>query len=111
MKKLALALLLAAPITAMAAWVGPGTNAVSSAAAVATAADDSAVKLEGQIVRQISGDKYEFKDASGSVTVEISHKLWPAKEVVPANVVRLTGEVDKGMTSREVDVKTLEVIK
>ena len=114
MKKLIIATALLLPISAFAAWVGPGAATLTTAATVSTAADDAPVKLEGHIARQISGDKFEFKDATGAVTLEIDRKVWPAEDITPAHKVRLTGKVDKsigGLAGTEVEVKTLEVLK
>lgn len=43
---------------------------------VKTLRDDSWVVLEGNIVRQIGHELYEFRDNSGSINVEIDDKRW-----------------------------------
>lgn len=64
---------------ASAAFTGPGgTSTVNSAAQVADAPDDTPCMLEGHIVERVNGehDKYTFKDATGSVVVEIDDDLF-----------------------------------
>jgi uncharacterized protein YdeI (BOF family) len=43
--------------------------------------------------------------------VEIDDELWPAQAVSETATVKLTGEVDRDLTSREVDVDYLELVK
>ncbi len=38
--------------------------------------DDTWVTLRGNIVERISDDLYLFKDASGTINVDIDHKRW-----------------------------------
>ncbi|MXP57128.1 YgiW/YdeI family stress tolerance OB fold protein [Pantoea sp. Taur] len=89
---------------------GPAPGMVSAAQAK-TLRDDSWVVLEGNIVRMISHELYEFRDASGSVNVEIDDKDWMGQNITPNDKVRLEGEVDKDWNSVEIDVKTVRVLK
>lgn len=97
-----------------AGYTGPNSaQAVSTVAQALEAKDDTAVVLEGQVVERLKGDTYNFRDASGTIQVEIDDDEWPAGTNVDQNVrVRLTGEVDRGLNSDkvEVDVDTLEVL-
>lgn len=104
------ALLLLPAMHAQAQFTGPSARPqVTTAAAAARAADDTQVVLEGTLARQISSDSYEFRDATGSVTVEIDAEDFPQK--VDANTrVRLHGEVDRDLRSIEIDVKRIEVL-
>lgn len=104
------ALLLLPASLALAQFTGPGARqVVTTAAAAATAADDTQVVLEGTLARQLSSDSYEFRDATGSVTVEIDAEDFPRK--VDANTrVRLHGEVDRDLRSVEIDVKRIEIL-
>ncbi|WP_339080831.1 NirD/YgiW/YdeI family stress tolerance protein [Pseudomonas sp. TMP9] len=115
MKRLTLALLLA-PLfsTAVMAtgYTGPGATAqVTTVAAALDAADDTPVVLQGQIVKRLQDELYEFKDASGTIHVEIDDEHWPAQAVSEKAMVKITGEVDRDLTSREVDVEHLEIIQ
>ncbi len=99
---------------ASAAFTGPGgTSTVNSAAQVADAPDDTPCMLEGHIVERVNGehDKYTFKDATGSVVVEIDDDLFRGRDIGPSDKVRLSGEVDKKtFRSNQVDVEWMEVI-
>lgn len=115
MKHTLLALLLVPVFSATAFAAGySGPNAVKSVTSVAQAleaADDTPVTLEGQIVRRIGKEKYEFQDASGSIEVEIDDDEWPNQTVSETAKVRLTGEVDAGMTGRDIDVDRVELLQ
>ena len=69
--------------------------------------DDTWVTLRGNIVERISDDLYLFKDASGTVNVDIDHKRWNGLTVTPQDVVEIQGEVDKDWNSVEIDGKQI----
>ena len=75
------------------------------------AADDTPVVLQGTIVKRIKGDIYEFRDATGSMKVEIDDEDFPPMEINDKTRVKLTGEVDRDLVGREIDVEFVEVIK
>lgn len=96
---------------ASAGYTGPSANAlITKVADAQEARDDARVVLEGRILKRLKGELYEFHDASGIMTVEIDHDLWPAEPVSERARVRLTGEVDKELFGRTIDVDMLEVI-
>lgn len=114
MKRTALALL-ALPLLSSAVFAagynGPGaTPQVTSVSAALEAADDAHVLLEGQIVKRLQDELYEFKDATGNIQVEIDDEDWPNQTVSETAKVRLTGEVDKDFNGREIDVDRVELI-
>ncbi|MGE8394902.1 NirD/YgiW/YdeI family stress tolerance protein [Pseudomonas sp. BIGb0427] len=114
MKTRYLALLLA-PLfstTALAAgYTGPGAQSVTTVAAANDAADDTPVVLQGYVIKKVNNDdKYEFKDTTGTITVEIDDEDLPAVAFNDKTKVKLTGEVEKHLMSREVDVDLVEVI-
>ena len=74
-------------------------------------ADDTRVELKGKITKHIRSDHYEFQDASGTVEVEIDHKVWAGQTVSPQDTVEISGEVDKDAWSTEIDVKRLKLVK
>ena len=74
------------------------------------AADDTPVVLQGTIVKRIKGDIYEFRDATGSMKVEIDDEDFPPMEINDKTRVKLTGEVDRDLVGREIDVEFVEVI-
>ncbi len=85
-------------------FVGPGP-AVIGAAQVKEMRDDANVTLRGNIVQHLGGDDYLFRDATGTVQVEIDHDKWNGRKVTPTDVVVLHGEVDKDLFSVSVDVE------
>lgn len=98
---------------ALAQYVGPGAQSkVTTVAAARSAADDTMAILEGNLLRKLSHDSYEFEDGSGSMQVEIDDEDLPMGRAIDASTkVRLIGEVDKGLMTVEIDVKRLEVLK
>lgn len=106
--------------TFAAGYTGPGSEAakpapasqVTSVKAAKEAADDTPAVLEGSIVKRLHGEHYEFKDATGSMQVEIDHDDWPqGVDVSEKTRVRLTGEVDHERKGVEIDVDRVEVIQ
>ncbi|MBB4862910.1 uncharacterized protein (TIGR00156 family) [Pseudomonas nitritireducens] len=109
-------------VTLAAGYTGPGSEAQPAAAAAGqittvkqaqAAADDTKVVLEGTITKRISDEHYEFKDATGSIQVEIDHDDWPAGTSVSENTrVRLTGEVDHHKVKpTDIDVDRVEILQ
>lgn len=94
---------------------GPGTAPeAKTVTEVKNLPDNTWVELTGSIVSQVPGSKddYIFKDSTGEINVEISHKRFMGHDVTPQNTVRIIGKVDKDfMGPIEVDVKKLEVLK
>lgn len=72
--------------------------------------DDSWVKLRGNITERLSDDRYVFRDASGTVNVEIDNKRWNGQTISPQDLVEIQGEVDKDWNSVEVDVKQIRKV-
>lgn len=71
--------------------------------------DDAGVVLEGYIVRSIGGEKYEFKDKTGSVTIEIDDDYnWQGQSVGPEDLVVIFGEVDRDFREFKIDVDRVE---
>ena len=66
--------------------------------------DDAMVSIQGNIVKQLSNDKFQFKDSTGTMTVDIDHDKWAG---IPSNTketLELVGEIDKDFNSTELDV-------
>ncbi|WP_342323561.1 YgiW/YdeI family stress tolerance OB fold protein [Kosakonia sp. BYX6] len=72
--------------------------------------DDAWVTLSGNIVERISDDTYLFKDATGTINVEIKDKRWNGVTVGPQDKVEIQGEVDKDWNSVEIDVKEIRKV-
>ncbi|SEK20680.1 TIGR00156 family protein [Kosakonia sacchari] len=102
-------------------FTGPGstqqsggfTGPDSSKATVESAKslrDDAWVTLRGNIVERLSDNTYLFKDATGTINIEISHKRWNGVTVGPQDAVEIQGEVDKDWNSVEIDVKEIRKV-
>ncbi len=89
---------------------GPGPAVVSVKEAL-NMWDDSFIMLRGNIVQHLGDDRYLFKDATGTIRVEIDHDQWFGQNVTPTDTVELAGELDKEWNSVEVEVKRINVIK
>ena len=70
--------------------------------------DDTWVTLRGNIVERISDDLYVFKDASGTINVDIDTAR--CISVAPKDTVEIQGEVDKDWNSVEIDVKQIRKV-
>lgn len=67
--------------------------------------DDSWITVRGTLEKQIGDEDYQFRDATGTMKVEIDHKRWNGLTITPKDQVELTGELDKDFNSIELDVK------
>lgn len=84
------------------AWAGKDDHVLVQEAAknvvtvsqVAKLADETGVTLTGQISKHLQSDHYEFKDSSGTISVEIDDDLWRQAGLKVGDHVRLVGEVD-----------------
>lgn len=89
---------------------GPGL-APSSVAEALKLNDDTPVVLVGQIEKSLGDEKYLFKDASGSVTVEIDNEDWRGVTVTPKDTIVIQGEIDKDFFKTEIDVDSIALKK
>ena len=88
---------------------GPNSSAMTVERAK-TMSDDTWVTLRGTLVERISHDQYLFKDASGTINVEIGSKRWNGVTITPQDQVEIQGEVDKDWNSVEIDVKQINKV-
>ena len=56
--------------------------------------DNTPVKLHGQVVKSLGDEKYQFRDKSGSITIDVDDELWQGRPVSANTNVTLIGEVD-----------------
>lgn len=89
---------------------GPGLE-TSTVKQALTLSDDTPVVLVGQIERAVGNEKYIFKDATGSVTVDIDNEDWRGLTVTPQDTIVIEGEVDKDFFKTEIDVDTVSLKK
>ena len=94
----------------MGGFQGPGLQP-SSVAEALKLNDDTPVVLVGQIEKSLGGEKYLFKDATGSVTVEIDNEDWRGVNVTPKDTIVIQGEVDKDFFKTEIDVDSVALKK
>ncbi len=88
---------------------GPGPALVTVEQAMSMA-DDSRVTLRGHIERSLGGDEYLFRDASGTIQVDIDRKRWQGQTITPTDLVEIQGKVDKDFMSLEIDVKRISKV-
>ena len=115
MKTRHLALLLAPLFSTVAladaGYTGPGAQSVNTVSAAQAASDDTPVVLQGHIVQRLKDhERYTFKDATGTITVEIDDEDLPLVPFNEKTLVKLIGEVARGLMSREIDVDRVEII-
>jgi len=91
--------------TARGGFTGPVS--LVTAAQAKNLRDDSKVTLRGTIESHLGGNNYLFKDASGTVPVEIKAKRWQGQAVSPQDQVQIDGEVDVDHGGVEIEVKRL----
>ena len=89
---------------------GPGvpTTTVEQAK---TLRDKARVALKGNLVQQLGNDTYLFKDATGTVNVDIDHDKWEGQTISPADTIEIQGKVDKDWNSVEIDVKRIRKVQ
>ena len=66
--------------------------------------DSSYVILQGNIEKQLGDDKYLFKDATGTITVDIDKEKWAGQVITPKDKIEISGELDKKFNYIKLDV-------
>lgn len=84
---------------------------VNTVAEVKQMNDDSYVVLQGKIEKRIKNEHYLFSDSTSSIEIEIDNDDWHGLEVGPQDTVEIRGELDKGLFSEDIDVKSISLIK
>lgn len=69
--------------------------------------DDTPVILTGKIEQSLGNEKYQFRDSTGIITLEIDNDDWNGVNVKPEDTVEIQGEIDKGFTKLEVEVNSV----
>ena len=83
-----------------------------SVAKAKTLKDETGVTLTGKIVKHIAEDDFEFKDATGSIVLDIDDDLWQPMQLKAGDKVKVIGEVDTHRTKpTDIDVIRIERIK
>ncbi|MBN3859900.1 NirD/YgiW/YdeI family stress tolerance protein [Neisseriaceae bacterium PsAf] len=86
--------------------------ALTTVANAKTLKDDTKIVLEGVLLKAYGDEKYQFKDNTGSIIVEIDDKLWKGKPVYPNQKIRIRGEVEKKIgRATEIDADEVEFLQ
>ena len=84
------------------------SDLVKTVADALNANDNTPVRLDGQIVKQIGKKDFLFKDASGKeIQIEVSKKALNGQTIAPQDNIQIIGKVDKEWNRTEVDVKQI----
>ena len=103
MKTMMKAVLMAAMMGSVASVAVANSNTAVNQAAFAktvtvkqalSLADDSKVQIKGYVVKAVGDEKYQFRDSTGSITVEIDDELWNGKAISAKTPMTIVGEVD-----------------
>lgn len=87
------------------------TASVTTVKQALTARDDTRVQLKGYIVKALGDEKYQFRDSTGVITVDIDDELWQNRPISAKTPVTLIGEVDvdyKPAKRVEIDVDHIQ---
>jgi uncharacterized protein (TIGR00156 family) len=60
------------------AAIAPAVTTVKQALA---SKDNTPVKLHGQVVKSLGDEKYQFRDKSGSITIDVDDELWQGRPI------------------------------
>ena len=80
---------------------------ISTIKAVQDMEKGSYVTLQGQIIKRINKNKYQFKDQTGTMMVKIGKKIWRGLVVSAEDTVQISGKVEKSKDATMLDVKSL----
>ena len=90
----------------------PENVVVETVADAKDKADDTLVVLQGQIVKALGDDKYQFTDETGEIILDIDQEDFDGVTVTEGEIIQITGDIDKEMMKpAEVDVKQIKKIK
>ncbi|AXQ22927.1 hypothetical protein BEN71_12965 [Acinetobacter wuhouensis] len=87
------------------------TSSLTTVKQALTFKDDTKVQLRGHVVKATGDEKYQFRDSTGTITVDIDDELWQGKPIAPNTTVTLIGEVDidyKPTKRVEIDVDAVQ---
>lgn len=92
-------------------FTGPGSEvAIVSVQQAKGMNDDAMVILQGNIQKKVGDELYLFSDGNDTIMVEIDDDDWNGLSIGPNDIVEISGEVDKGWTSIEIDVDQIKKV-
>lgn len=106
-----LMLVTGAAVAAEGGFKGPDNAQQVTVKEVADLPDDTQVKLSGHLVKSLGDEEYEFRDETGSLTVEIDNDVWNGLEVAPEQKVLLRGEVEQEWNHTELEVDQVTLVE
>ncbi len=89
-------------------WQDDHENKISSVQEVRAMQDDGNVTMQGKIEKHLKRDKYQFRDGTGFIIVEIDDDVWDGQTVTPQDTIWIFGELDSDPENPEVDVERLK---
>ena len=89
-------------------WQDNHEAQVSTVEQVRNMQDDSKVAMKGKIEKHLKRDKYQFRDGTGFIVVEIDEDVWDGQTVTPQDTIWIFGELDSDPETPEVDVERLK---
>ena len=90
-------------------FTGPNTVVIKTVQEALEAKDETPVILTGYIVTALGDEEYQFKDASGTITVEIDNEDWNGVQVTPDTKLVILGGVDADWSNVTVDVNSVQL--
>lgn len=96
----------AGPAKVQGGYTGPGP-AIVTVKQAESMRDGARISLEGHIIQHLGGEKYMFRDKTGTIQLEIDHDNWNGQTVGPDDLVEIHGKLDKDWNSVELEVKTI----
>ena len=87
-------------------FTGPGPSLATVQQAQGMG-DDTRVSLKGNIVNSLGDEAYTFKDATGTIEVDIDNEIWRGQTINPEDVVTISGEIDREWNHTSVDVSSV----
>ena len=106
MKKL---LMTSALIMAGSFTMAQAASDTMTVSAALNGADETTAVLKGTLGKSLGHEKYEFSDASGSMTVEIDRDITRHITLNSGQSVTLYGEIEQEHNGNELEVDFLEV--
>lgn len=81
---------------------------VKTVADAQKAQDDTPVRIDGKIVKQLNKKEFLFRDNAGAeIQIEVSKRAWAGQTINPQDQIQIIGEVDKEWNKTEIEVKQI----
>jgi uncharacterized protein (TIGR00156 family) len=76
-----------------------------------TLADETPVRLQGNITQALKDEQYEFRDSAGAITVKIGRRAWNGLSVNSHELIEITGIVEKSFSTRMIKARAIQKIQ